>query len=48
MNQVRMTGDDEAVTLLSVMGNDEVGLRFLSQSFFFPLGSILIFKRDHA
>ncbi len=48
MNQVKMTGDDEAVTLSLVIENDEIASNNLSQSFFLLLGSILIFEVYHA
>ncbi len=46
MNQVKMTGNDEAVTLLSFR-DDDIANHNLSQSFYLLLGSILIFKRFH-
>lgn len=50
MNQVKVIGDDEAVTIISVDSRDDVKLptRYLSQSLSFLLGSILILKRSYA
>ena len=48
MNQVKMIGNDEELGIISVGAEmTRYNLRFLSQSFFLPLGSILIFEGDH-
>ncbi len=49
MNQVKVIGYDEAVTIISEESRDDVKLpnRYLSQSLSFLLGSILIFEGSY-